>query len=41
MHAILWIALFLTVWAALAIWTVVKSRRSGIPFDRERRATRP
>jgi hypothetical protein len=36
MQAILWIAFFLTVWTALAIWTVRKSRSSGIPFDRER-----
>jgi hypothetical protein len=36
MQAILWIAFFLTVWIALAIWTVRKSRGSRTPLDREK-----
>ena len=40
MHPILWIAFFLSVWAALAVWTISKARRTGVPFDTARPATR-
>lgn len=37
MHAIMWIAFFLTVWTALAIWTVTKARVNRMqPSFRER-----
>lgn len=33
MSPILWIALYLTAWSVLAVWTVVKAGRTGRRFD--------
>ena len=41
MNPVLWIVFYLTVWATLAVWTVLRSRGNGRPFESVQPATVP